>query len=169
MAGSGLQFAFTESVSAVTSTKPAGIALGTIRYESLSGENCKWRYVYNGGNSAIAPTYGVTLLSGGVGGYTMTLSSIASTTVGQGLVVHATIGTSQYGWVLTEGAATFQGAADVSFAAGIGVVLDANGTFAPAASSVTATSTAIGFRRVTGQAPAGIASAGSGVAFFKFN
>lgn len=163
MPGSGLQFAFKESVSAVTGTKPADVALGTIRYESYNSEMAEWRYVYNGGNSQINPTYMCTILSGASGAYTMTLSSVASQSIAQGMVVHSTLTTSTYGWVLTRGACTFMATANDSFAAGVGVTLGTNGVGASALSFEAGTGTTLTVRPVIGQLPGAVASGVSGL------
>lgn len=161
MPGSGLQFAFSESVSAVTATKSAGLALGTIRYEAYNDEMAKYKYVYNGGNSAINPTYGCTVLSGASGAYTVTVSSVASQSVCQGVVVHSTLTTGTYGWVMTEGACTFEVGADVSFAAGEALTLGLNGVGAGAISFAAGTGAVLQSRPVLGQTPAAIASGAS--------
>lgn len=163
MPGSGLQFAFKESVSTVTGTKPADVALGTVRYEAYNSEMAKWKYFYNGGNSQINPTYGFTVLSGASGAYTMTLSSIASQSVCQGIVVHSTATTSTYFWGMVEGACTFEMGDSVSFAAGEGITLGANGVGASALSFVAGTGTTLTMRPVLGQTPAALASGASGV------
>jgi hypothetical protein len=163
MPGSGLRFAFKESVSCVTATKPNDLALGTVRYEAYNSEMSKWKYVYNGGNSQINPTYGCTILSGASGAYTMTLSSLASQSVCQGIVVHSTLTTSTYGWVMTEGACTFEMGDNVSFAAGEAITLGANGVGASALSFVAGTGTTLTMRPVLGQTPAALASGASGI------
>lgn len=167
MAGTGLQQLFTESISSVTSTKSAGLALGTVRYEAYNGEDVKWQYIYNGGNSAIAPTYGLCLLSNSSGGYTMTISSVASYSVMRGLVVHATIGTSQYGWVLKEGTATFEGGVG-SFQSTRGIVAGANGVFENA-TTVSGQSADIGILNVCGDTIGSFATGASGLGHFNFS
>jgi hypothetical protein len=169
MPGSGLQFAFNESVSAVTKTKSSDVALGTVRYEALNGEMAQWKYVYNGGNSQINPTNGCAILSGASGAYTCTLSSIASYGMMIGLCVHATITTSSYGWVLKEGAATFEAGDDDSFAAAVGIIPGANGLFAKGTSfQLGGTGTTLYSSKVVGQSIASFASAASGLGWFNF-
>lgn len=58
-------------------------------------------YVYNGGNSQIGPKYGITPQTG-CSSYTGTLTSVAYGAF-HGVVVHATITTSAYGWVCSRG------------------------------------------------------------------
>jgi hypothetical protein len=155
--------AYKESVSAVTGTKPAGIDLGTLRYEGGK----MYQYIYNGGNTAIDPTMGCCLLSGATG-YTVTISSVASYTVMFGLVENATITTSAYGWVLKQGIATFEGGAG-SFQAAIPVVQGANGVFEPGTTLIgTTVSTTYNAFAVVGNALGSFATGASGLGYFRF-
>ena len=159
--GSGIGYAFQETVSAVTETKSVGIDLGTVRYE----DGREYQYVMNGGNSAILPANGCILASGATG-YTVTISSVASYAVCFGLVREATITTGAYGWVMKRGITTFQAAADDnSWSTRVGLVMGANGTF-QAASFISGQSSDIGILNVCGQSLASMATAGSGLGYF---
>jgi hypothetical protein len=166
MPGSGLQFAFKESLSAVTATKPTDLALGTLRYESYLGEQCQWVYVYNGGGAQISPTYGVTPVTNASGAYSMTVTSIASWSVMRGLVVHATLTTATYGWVLKRGTATFI-AGNTSFQAGRGIIASVDGTF-DNATAISGQSADIGVISVCGTAIDSFATGTSGLGYLSF-
>ena len=161
MAGSGIQTAFQESVSAVTSTKSVGLDLGTVRYEG-GREYC---YIYNAGNSQILPTYGCYSVSGATN-YSMTLSSVASYSVCFGVCREATITTGAYGWIMKRGIVTFQAAADnVSWSTRVGLVMGANGVFS-AATSISGQSSDIGIINVCGFSLVSMDTAGSGLGYF---
>jgi hypothetical protein len=101
MSGSFLRQAFTESVSAVTATKPAGLDLGTIRYEG----GLKYIYVYNAGTTQISPTFAAHLQTG-ASDYTVTITHTAKTPGFIGVVKHTTLTTATYGWVVCQGRVT---------------------------------------------------------------
>lgn len=163
MAGSGWPIAFKETVSAVTATKPTYIGLGTLRYEA----NEIYQYVYNGGGEQIAPTYGCTLQSGSTN-YTVTITSIASYTVGFGLVKNATITTGTYGWVLKMGIATFEGGTASHSIQG-GLVMGADGVFEPAKSYQAAgTGTTVDAINICGVSRVSMATGASGLGYFNF-
>lgn len=91
-----------ESVSNVTATN--SVDLGTVRF--FNGE--EYVYVYNGG-TASAPVGKIMVLSFS-SGFTLTVSSTTGYDVAFGVVKHAAIPASQYGWLITRGFSTVQNA-----------------------------------------------------------
>ena len=116
-------FEYTESVSAVTATN--SVALGSQRIE-----NGKWyTYVYNGGTSSCPVAYGVIASSNS--SYTVLCSSALGDMLA-GVVVHNSITTATYGWVLTKGPATITlgaGGGVTPATLGGGIALQTNGVF----------------------------------------
>src|SRR5258707_684282 len=89
-----------ETVSGVTATN--SVELGTRKV--YLGE--QYVYCYNAGGADIYPTYGVKLVTG-ASGYSIAntaLTDVANPAVG--IVRHATIAASNYGWIMTRGFAT---------------------------------------------------------------
>lgn len=84
-------------------------------------------FVYNAGNSQILPGDGVIVSA--VSGYSCTLSSTTSVDLLVGVVQHATIATGYYGYVVTRGFCQVNMGANLSAAAGAGLVLAADGKF----------------------------------------
>lgn len=157
MAGTGPRMVYKAGVSAVTATAPSDQTTGDV----IDQANGTWVYVYNGGNSDIAPTYGGTMITSGTSGYTVTVSSTVGISPCMGLAVNATLTTGTYGWLKARGVATFEAGADSSFAAGDMIVMDANGAFDDA-NTVSALSEVV----ICGQALSAIASGASGLGRF---
>lgn len=111
---------FQETVSAVTATNT--VQLGAVRWVGGS----KYRYVYCDTGVAY-PGYGVQLTSGGSG-----YSVCTAITIGDpcfGVVQNTTMTTATYGWVLVDGIAKVQSAANSSVSANKMLFLTASGTF----------------------------------------
>ena len=82
-------------------------------------------YVYNAGNSAISPGFGLTCSA--VTGYSVTISSTSGVDLCAGYVKNATAATADYFWALVAGFATVEADADTGLAAADQVVLGADG------------------------------------------
>ena len=153
-----LQNLFLESVSAVTATKPAGLALGTVRWEN----NKRYVYVYNDGESPIYPGYAGVMTSGS--GYSVTVTHSAGRGHAVGIVENTTFTTATYGWLLTEGVANFHATSACS-QTGSTIFLSTDGGFAPA-SALTWGSTTV-FPGVAGVTLAAVSAGASGLGRFK--
>lgn len=153
---SGLPTKFV-SVSHVTaSISGKNPKIGEVAYDS-SGN--KYVYVYNACNSQILPTYGVIVVSGASGHYSVSLTSVAETDICVGVVKHATIPTANYGYVLTKGIATIEAAATSGTIAALGLVtLAGDGAFGPVSGTGAPS---------VGKASAGIVSGASGSAYIQ--
>jgi len=88
---------YEESVSNVTATN--SVQLGSKR--EYGGNT--YRYVYNNGTTQASPGFGVII--SGLSGWSVTVSSITESSPFVGVVVHTTLTTATYGWVLTKGLA----------------------------------------------------------------
>lgn len=110
MAFQGLAPVLFESVSQTTATN--SVELGT---RAVVDGNA-YCYVYNGGNSQVSIGEGV--ITSGLSGYTVTVSSTTMVDAFLGVCNHATIATGYYGWVMTKGYANVKTPADSSIASG---------------------------------------------------
>lgn len=90
-------------------------------------DNENYVLVFNAGNSQILPGDGVVLSA--VSGYSVTLSSTTGVDLLFGVVKHATLVTAAYGYVVTRGFVNVNMGANLSAAAGAGLVLADNGKF----------------------------------------
>ena len=90
-----------ESVSAVT-TSPS-VNLGERRVHKGN----EYVYAYNSGGSSIIAEYGAVFITG-ASGYSVA-GTLPTDTAGQlaGLVIHATITTGAYGWIMSRGFSAF--------------------------------------------------------------
>lgn len=104
-------------------------------------DNEVYRFVYNTGNSAIAPSKVVTL--SGVSGYSVTVSTTTSVDLVVGVCKHATIATGAYGFVVINGFARVTLPANVSAAAGAILVPAADGAVVEKTTGVGYTSPAV--------------------------
>ena len=95
--------------------------------DTLRHDDEQYVFVYNAGNSQIAP--GIGVIVSGVSGYSVTLSSVTSVDLLVGVVKHATIATGYYGYVCTRGFSEVKMHADQSAAAGAILILAADGVF----------------------------------------
>ena len=120
----------------------------------------KYMWIYNAGNSAIAPGYAVTL--SGVTGYSVTVSTVTNIDIAIGVVKHATIATGYYGFIMQRGFSSVEKHADVSAATGEALTLGDGGVFV-AKSTVTDHE-----GNVVGKVMESIASGGSGQAYVSF-
>lgn len=144
-----------ESVSSVTLVP--SVELGT--RATIGGND--YIYVFNAGNSEIPPARGVVLSA--TSGYSVTLSSTTTTDFMIGICKHSTMATAAYGWVLTQGFASFLAGASDSFTVGGPIGIAADGAFAFKSSVTGYTGPVVG--KVMVSSP----SAGSaGLGFFKF-
>jgi hypothetical protein len=121
-------------------------ALGTVAQE----DGLEYVFVYNAGGEQINPGYGCVPNSASAG-FSVTVSSVSSADVLQGVVKHATLTTDTYGWVVTKGVVPVE--VPDNAAALAQLELEGNGAFVP------------GTARVCGKALAAIASGASGNAF----
>ena len=121
-------------------------ALGTVAKE----DGLEYVFVYNAGGEQINPGYGCVPNSASAG-FSVTVSSVSSADVLQGVAYHATITTDCYGWVVTKGVVPVE-VPDAATALAQ-LELEGNGAFVP------------GTARVCGKALAAIASGASGNAF----
>jgi len=159
---SGTRTVFPETVSAVTATNSADVALGTLRFEA----DKVYAYVYNtGGAQALV---GNAVRVSGLSDISVTVTSTSQIHVAFGVVQSATLTTAAYGWVLKQGRNTFLADANSSFAIGQGLILATDGAFGCATSIAGGTSTTIQICNVVGCALSAVASAGSGLAYFRF-
>lgn len=94
MANYGLQEVILESVSATTATP--SVELGTEYFK----DGKVYKYVYNKATSTAAVNYGVVYSASS--GYSVTVSSVSGEKLA-GVVVHADIAPSYYGWICTRG------------------------------------------------------------------
>jgi hypothetical protein len=83
-------------------------------------------FVYNAGNSEIAPGNGAVLSA--VTGYSVTVSSVAGDLLA-GVCKNATLATGAYGWLVTKGFTAVEMDADSAASAGDILQLAADGTF----------------------------------------
>lgn len=128
--------------------------------DPVLGTRAQWNgdeyvFVYNAGNSTIAPGKAATV--SGVSGYSVTVSTTASMMFAIGMCKHASITTGTYGWLLTKGYCQFEPGADVS--AGEGLAVAADGDFVNA-SGITGNTYGKAMEAVTGAA--------SGTGYFVF-
>jgi hypothetical protein len=114
-------------------------------------------FVYNAGESDIAPSYGAVMSA--VSGYSVTVSSTTSVDFLVGVCKHATLTTGTYGWLVTRGFTQVEMEADNSCTAGQILALAEDGEFALKSNSTGYPTPAVG------KAMEAIASAGSGTAF----
>lgn len=142
-----------ESVSSVTVTN--SVEVGTIVEE---GDE-RYIYVYNAGNSQIAPGYGATL--SGVTGYSVTVSSVTGADMFVGVCKHNTLTTGTYGWLLVRGFGPMQMGASDSCTTGGLLTVGVDGTWALKSQSTGHQSPALA------KAVAGADSGTSGYAFFR--
>lgn len=84
-------------------------------------------FVYNAGNSNILVGDGVIVSA--VSGYSVTVSSTTSVDMLVGVCKHGTISTAGYGYVCTRGFTQVNMGANLSAAAGAGLILAADGKF----------------------------------------
>lgn len=84
-------------------------------------------FVYNGGNSTIAP--GNAVICSGVTGYTVTVSSTSGSDLAIGVCKHESITTGYYGWVVRQGFTAVEMGANNSATAGALLTLAGDGTF----------------------------------------
>lgn len=114
-------------------------------------------FVYNDGNTPIKVGDGVIVSS--VSGYSVTISSTTGVELLVGVNKHATISSAQYGYICVRGWSQVNMGADLSCAAGAGLVLAADGKF-------TAKTCATGYAGpIQVIAMEAIASAASGTAY----
>lgn len=124
MAMTGVRNFFMDTVSAVTATKPAGIPLGTVRWEG--GD--MFQFVYNTDSSPIYPGYGASIGTG-TSGYSVVLSSVSRTGAYLGLVCKQTLSAACYGWLLRNGVGTFIADVDSANTSYAKLFVGTNGTF----------------------------------------
>lgn len=100
--------------------------------------------VYNGGNSnAIS---GNAMVSSGLSGYTLTISSTTSADAVFGFVNNATISTASYGWIVTRGPTNVKaGATSGSIAANELFEIAANGLVVRVSNTTGNVAPAVGF------------------------
>lgn len=84
-------------------------------------------FVYNAGNSNILVGDGVIVSA--VSGYSVSISSVTGVDLLVGVCKHGTISTGYYGYVCTRGFSQVNMGANLSAAAGAGLVLAADGKF----------------------------------------
>lgn len=173
--GSGIRELFKETVSAVTATAPADLTPGTIRFEG----DKEYQYVYNGGGASAM--VGAYVRSTSTSGYTVTVTGTSQLAIPFGIVQSVTLTTGGYGWVLKRGTTTFIADTNSSFAIGQGICVGTDGKWINAsaaakfvvASGTTTTSWADGLtyplslNTVYGVAVSALASAGSGLGYFR--
>lgn len=123
MAGPYQQQVLFGSISNVSNGADAEI--GTIRY--YAGD--EYRYVYNTGTNDVLPGHGVTVSGVGISGYSVVISSVSQEDVCLGVVKHATLSASCYGWVLTRGFVNVEMGLAVSCATCDPLMLGVSGVF----------------------------------------
>lgn len=145
-----------ESVSAVTATN--SVDLGTVR--TFAGED--YVYVYNTTTTIPVGSFGVLSANSG---FSVTLTSITQYDFPIGIVKHAAIPGSQYGWLLTRGFSKCLMHADNSAAVGDLLYPAAGGLWANVG---IAKSVGCAIAQIpVGQVVSAAASGSSGLAFFK--
>ena len=145
MSINGLAQLFTEGVSNTTTTN--SVDVGTRRWEG------KDEYVYcQVTGSDASPGYGVIMTANT--GYSVTITSVTQVSPAFGVVKHATIAASDYGWVLVDGFASLEVHANSAIGTGDSLVLADNGVWATRAVST-------GFVAADAHAVASTASGGS--------
>lgn len=109
------------TVSGTVATLPVGRTLGDTRVDG----GVVYRLVYNAGNSQIPPGYAVCRS----GTYnSCTISTVTESSQGNlGVVQHATIATSYYGWIAVKGFPVSLIASNISLATGATVGVTVNG------------------------------------------
>ena len=113
-----------ESVSNVTATN--SVELGTRAKDSNGYE---YVYCYNAGNSQISPGFGGIVVTG-TSGYSVTITSVADGVHRfAGVCKHNTLTTATYGWLMYNGYANVESAADSTLTGGLYLALKADGTF----------------------------------------
>lgn len=119
--------------------------------------NDNYLFVYNAGSSTANVGDGVILSA--VSGYSVTVSSTTSVDLLVGVVKHTALATGYYGYVCTRGFVNVNMGANLSAAAGAGLILAADGKF-------TAKTCATGYAGpIQAKAMVAIASGASGTAF----
>ena len=113
-------------------------------------DGLEYVFVYNAGGEQIDPGYGCVPNSASAG-FSVTVSSVSSADVLQGVCYNATITTDTYGWVVTKGVVPVE--VPDAAAALAQIELEGNGAFVG------------GTARVCGKALAAIASGASGNAY----
>lgn len=159
-------------ISSVVATIPAGIKLGEERFHN----GVYYRFMYNGGNSAINPGFIASPKSLGsgavnVGPFSATVSTVSQTAHALGAVVnqHSTVPTGYYFWGAFRGYPV-RGAANVrSFISGSKLAVGDDGGFCTMVTAATAAAIdpnaqvyCVG--NVVGQYYSGIASTTTGLA-----
>lgn len=124
---------YNEPISAVTATN--SVLLGSVRMEG--GE--EYLYVYNDGASAQASIGRAVGPQSGSSGYSVTVSSVVGVFGAMGVVKHATLTTSTYGWILTKGyvSTLTNGMASTAIVSGSVLSVGDNGAFVAATGAQT--------------------------------
>jgi hypothetical protein len=86
----------------------------------------EYLFVYNTGNSTVAPGHAV--ICSGTSGYSVTVSSTSGSDLAVGVCKHASIVTAAYGWVVTRGFVDIEMGANYSAAIGSLLTLAGDGT-----------------------------------------
>lgn len=110
-------------VSATTATLPAGVEIG----QTWTQGPHKYQLVYNAQASAVLSP-GYIVVASGTSGYSVTISSTTDPWAKPFGVVHKTIPSASYGWVLKGGSiCSLKNSGNSAIAAGDNIVPDADG------------------------------------------
>lgn len=124
---------------------------------------CTYRYVYNTGTNDILPGHGVTISGTGVSNYSVVVSSTSLQDPCYGVVRHATLSASCYGWVQIEGPMEVEMGLAVSCGTCEPLALGVSGVFVFYSMTTSTPEKAI----ICGRSVVSMASGASGTAFVR--